>query len=169
VNPTVRAQAADGVREYLWQTEPEFAQTSVLGAIEYARLEQENLHHRRYALDEDDQQERREPNPWKEDFLDRIVTGAVSIQVNDIEALGFESYSPSHLLTPCLMIPNGSTEPSHLALLMRMLTLFFDIEKSIHSHHSDPDRIDSDIDIHHKLRLTFTERFAQYFIRLSNN
>jgi hypothetical protein len=117
VNPTVRAQAADGVREYLWQTEPEFAQTSVLGAIEYARLEQENLHHRRYALDQDDQQEPREPNPWKEDFLNRIVTGAVSIQVNDIEALGFESYSPSHLLTPCLMIPNGSTEPSHLMLL----------------------------------------------------
>jgi hypothetical protein len=167
VNANVRAGAANGIREHLWQREPEFAQQCVLGGIEYARLELENSYRRRAAesfLDDDEQADDGELGAWVWDFRERLAGGALSLSTHDIDGLGFDSHSPWHLLIPCLMIPDGSTEPQHVALLSRMLTLFFEAENSVREHRSD--RIHDDISIHYELGMTFTSRFAEYLIAL---
>ena len=38
-NEKVRRGAAEGIREHLWQRDPKFAQTCIIGTIAYARLE----------------------------------------------------------------------------------------------------------------------------------
>jgi hypothetical protein len=167
VNENVRAGTAHGIREHLWQREPEFAQKCILGTIEYARLELENSYRRRaidLSLDDDGQDDDGELSAWVDDFRERLAIGDIPLSTHDINTLGFDTHSQWHILTPCLMIPNGSTDPHHVALLARMLTLFFTAEKSVREHRSD--RMDEDIHIHYELRLSFTSRFAEYLIAL---
>jgi hypothetical protein len=48
-NITTCKAAADGIRDYLWQRNPEFAQNCLNGAIEYSRLRQKEIEQQRHA------------------------------------------------------------------------------------------------------------------------
>jgi hypothetical protein len=39
INENVRHRAAEGIRNYLWQIDPDFAQKCIIGTLEYARFE----------------------------------------------------------------------------------------------------------------------------------
>jgi hypothetical protein len=163
----IRAGAASGIREHLWQRDPGFAERCIIGSIEYARLQIENSYGGRrghFSFDDEEQDNQDEGGSWVNEHRESIVSGALSFETYNIDGVGFNSHSPWFLVTPCLMIPDGSTEPHHVALFTRMLKLFFEAEKSTRRHRSE--RIDNDIHIHHELRLGFTRRFAEYLIPL---
>jgi hypothetical protein len=164
-NANVRAGVANGVREYLWEKDPAFAQQCIVGCIEYARLETESREEerrRRYQLLLDEQEDTYQSS-WVPDFRKRLANGDVSLS-GKIEELGFQSHSPWHLVNACAMVPNGSTEPTHVALLSRMLALFFETEQSVRKQRSD--RIQNDIHIHYELGTSFSRSFAEYFLAL---
>lgn len=173
VNANARAGAAQGIRQHLWQRDAQFAQQCIFGAIEYARLQVEysKLSRRTdfYPLDdEDDGDEERvdgEVNAWLDGFRKRFAKDGISLSTADIERLTFVTHSPWYLLSSCLMIPDGSTDSIHVALLSRMLSLFFAVEDSIRKHRQD-DRIENDIWINAEPRLNFTTRFAEYLVSL---
>jgi hypothetical protein len=164
---TVEEGAATGIREHLWQRDSEYAQECILGAIEYARLEVENRYQRRQSilsLNESKQPDETNQKSWIEDFGEQLASGSLSLSADCIDKLDFKSYSPWHLINPCLMIPDGSTNSSHIALFSRMLALFFKAEESTRKRRSD--RTEDDINIHYQLRLSFTKRFGEHMFSL---
>lgn len=172
VNASIREGAAQGIREHLWQRDPEFAELCVFGAIEYARLQLENSYRRRAVnqlLDdqEQDDEDEAEVGSWVDDLRERLVNSAPSPEKYGIDKIRFDSHSPWFMLSPCLMIPDGSTEPHHVALLSRLLKLFFEVEEPTKKHRSE--RGDDYIHIHYELRGSFTSRFAEYLIPLQKS
>jgi hypothetical protein len=163
VNGNARAGVANGVREHLWQRDPEFAQHCMFGAIDYSRLQVENSY-RRTTADVFSDDAGPELSEWVGDFRERLATRGISLSIGDIENLQFQTHSPWYMLAPCFMIPDGSTDPAHIAFFSRMLDLFFEAEQSTRRRRSD--RVPDDIYIHGQLRLTFTRRFAEYLVVL---
>jgi hypothetical protein len=167
VNAGVRAGGARGIREHLWQRDPEFAERCVIGGIEYARLKIENSYRKRRArflIDDEEEDDQEEGTSWVDEHRERIVTGTLSLETHDIDRISFSSHSPWFMVTPCLMIPDGSTAPHHVALFSRMLKLIFEAEESTTKPRSE--RIDNDIHIRYELSSDFTIRFAEYLIPL---
>ncbi|MGZ5434990.1 MAG: ATP-binding protein [Pyrinomonadaceae bacterium] len=165
-NANVRAGVADGIREYLWQRDAPFAQDCMFGGIEYARLQLENSYRGRRARGFSFLEEGADAysSSWENDFRERLATGKITLTTNEIENLTFEKHSPWDMLTPCLMIPDGSTEPIHVTLFARVLNLFFEAEASARNHRYDQD--DDNLQIHYELRFKFTDRFAKYLMAL---
>jgi hypothetical protein len=163
VNEKVRHSAAEGIREHLWQREPEFAQNCVNGAIEYARFEKNSEVKRwRGAYLENDKKdvELSKLKAKKIKFRERLAQGKFS---NTLGAISLRTHSSWHILTPCLMIPDTSRNPSHIDLLSQMLTLFFESENNKHRYHSDKDE---NLEINYEVPLDFTKRFAKYLFSL---
>jgi len=173
VNANARAGAAQGIRQHLWQRDAQFAQQCIFGAIDYARLQVENSQRSSrtdfFPIDDEDDgdEEGTEPevSDWLVEFRKRLANGRISLSAADIERLNFKTHSPWYMLTPCLMIPDGSTDSIRIALFSRMLFLFFAIEESTRKHRQD-DRIENDIWINAEPRLDFTKRFAEYLVSL---
>ena len=139
VNEKVRNSTAAGIREHLWQRDPEFAQNCVNGAIEYARFEKNNEVKRwRSAYLESNKKEIElsKLKAKKVKFRERIAQGKFS---NTLGAISLRTHSSWHILASCLMIPDGSRNPSHIDLLSQMLALFFEAENNKHKYHSDKD------------------------------
>lgn len=167
VNAGVRAGGARGIREHLWQRDSEFAEQCLIGGIEYARLKEENSYKKRRArfrFDDEEEDEQEEGPSWVDEHREKIVNGTLSLETHDIDGISFSSHSPWFVVTPCLMIPDGSTAPHHVALFSRMLRLFFEAEESTRKPRSE--RIDNDIHIRYELSRNFTIRFAEYLIPL---
>jgi hypothetical protein len=163
VNENVRHRAADGVRKHLWQRDPEFAQNCIIGAIEYARFEKDNQLARRgiYFWEDDAKEtEKIKLKAQKDEFRDQFVQGQL---LNDLDQITLRTHSSWHILTPCLMIPDGSTKPEHIVLLSQMLALFFEAEQEKGRHDSDRD---DNLEIDYKVPLNFTGRFAKYMFHL---
>ena len=159
----VRHSAADGVREHLWQRDPEFAQNCVIGAIEYARFERAKQaeNKQRYFLEDNTKEIAKTTiQTQKDEFRDQFSRGELS---NDLTQITLQTLSSWYILTPCLMIPDGSTKPEHIALLSQMLALFFEVEQNNYKYHSDRDE---EWQINHKISLTFNKRFAKYLFHL---
>ncbi|HUS10606.1 MAG TPA: ATP-binding protein [Pyrinomonadaceae bacterium] len=166
-NANVRESTAKGIREHLWQRDRDFAQSCLCGAVEFARLQVENSHRRRrstFLLNDADEGAAADVASWVNDFRQRLANDGISLTEGDMKSLQFQTHSPWYMLTPCFMVPDGSTDPTHVALLSRMLTLFFAIEESTRKHRGE--RIDDDIWIHSEPRLNFTKRFAEYLVSL---
>jgi hypothetical protein len=98
------------------------------------------------------------------DFRERLVNGDISLTISEIENLRFETHSPWYILTPWLMIRDGSTDPYHVAVFSRMLTLFFEAEES--SRDQRYNGVDDDPFVLSDLKLNFTKRFAQHLVVL---
>jgi hypothetical protein len=166
-NASVRDSAANGIREHLWQRDRDFAQDCVCGAIEFARLQVENSRRRRrstFLTNDAEEGIDANDNSWVNDFRQRLANECISLTAGDVGNLQFKTHSPWYMLTPCLMVPDGSTDPIHVALLSRMLSLFFETEESTRKHRGE--RIDDDIWINSEPRLNFTKRFAEYLVAL---
>jgi energy-coupling factor transporter ATP-binding protein EcfA2 len=122
VNKIVRIEAANGVKNYLWQRDPDFAQKCILGIVEYSRLE---------ALEQKNFKKIDDSNEWIFDFRKKIANREIT---TDLMNITFDSHIPEHLLTSCSMIPHGSTDPEHIFLISRVLELFGKAE-----HEESPD------------------------------
>jgi len=161
VNKNVRHKAAEGIRNHLWQRDHEFARKCIIGALEYARFEHEQdnqLAKRRiHSLESTDKEaEITKLQERKDEFRERFARGEIP---SELEQITLQTHSSWYLLSPCLMIPDGSRESSHLKLLSNMLSLFFESEQREHTHSSERDK---NLEIHYKIRLDFTERFANH-------
>ncbi|MFF2530284.1 ATP-binding protein [Brevibacillus sp. NPDC058079] len=162
---TVKVAAADGIKRHLWLRDPVFAEKCIIGVIKYARLESENFTTRRnrawegYDIEEkysDDQDE-----AWLENFREQLARGEVT---TDLESISFRSHSPWCILNSCFMIPNGSTDHSHVILLSRILTLIFEAEESERKYRYDESE---KIELPYELPSKFAEMFAGYFLSIS--
>ncbi|BAY06878.1 hypothetical protein H6G54_22095 [Anabaena cylindrica FACHB-243] len=167
----VRNKAAEGIRNHLWQRDSGFAQRCIIVTLEYARFEQNNHHTRRqtYFLEGDAKKaELDNLQAQKDEFRNRFARSELS---TDLEQISFRSHSSSHILSPCLMIPDGSREPIHIKLLSKMLNLFFEVEQEERTHKSDrDDRFrDDKLRINFEVRLSFTKRFSKYLFCLHDS
>jgi hypothetical protein len=170
VNQNVRHQTAEGIRKYLWQREPEFAQMCLIGSIEYAHFEnkQENwaLKRRLSFLKSEGKSISDELNKLltkKNKFTKQFLQGKLS---NNIEAITFQSHSSWYLLSPCLMIPDGSIESSHILFLSRILNLFFEYEQEKNNRDNQHN---NRYEMHYELPYDFGKRFAEYLFHLHDS
>jgi hypothetical protein len=167
-NKEVRHRAADGIRNYLWQRDPEFAQECITGSLEYARFEydQDNRYIKRqiYNLADDAREvEISKLQAKKDGFRERFKRGELS---SDIDLITLGSHSSRHILSPCLMIPNASKESNHIKLWSKMLSLLFEAEQQEDRQGSKKDnRVEIDVDT----SLNFTRRFAEYLFQLHDS
>jgi len=167
VNENVRHKAAEGIRNHLWQRDSEFAQKCIIGALEYARFEQDQdnrfVKRRVYSLEGADKEaEITKLQERKDEFRERFANSEIS---GEPEKITLQAYSHWYLLSPCLMIPDGSRESSHTQLLSNMLSLFFESEQQEHTNSSERDK---NLEIHYKIRLDFTEHFAKHVFCLQH-
>ena len=166
INDNVRQRAAEGIRNHLWQRDPEFAQKCIMGSLEYAhfKLDQDNQSLRMYYLEDDAKEvEVAKLQAKKDEFRDRFARGEL---LTKIEQITLRSHSSWHILSPCLMIPDGSREPSHIKLLSKILNLFFKAEQEERNNQSDRDdraRVDNEVES------KFNKRFSQYLFCLHDS
>ena len=167
-NKEIRHRTADGIRNYLWQRDPVFAQECIIGSLEYARFEcdQDNRYIKRqiYNLADDARKvEVSKLQAKKYEFREQFKRGELS---TDLDLITFRSHSSWHILSPCLMIPNASKESSHIKLWSKMLSLLFEAEQQEDRQDSKKDdRVEIDVDI----SLNFTNRFAEYLFQLHDS
>lgn len=126
VNINVRLAAANGIRNYLWERDPQFAQNLFIGTIQYSHL---NVIKREQYYSGNGSDE------WLSDFRDQLVQGTE--RSTDIDQISFQSHDSGFLLSPCLMIPTALTESIHISFLIRMFTLFEGVECARYSHNSN--------------------------------
>lgn len=167
-NENVRHKTADGIRKYLWQIDPEFAQKCIIGAFEYARFEVDEdnrlIKRRIYSLEGDAKKlEVAKLQAKKDEFRERFARGVL---LTEFEQITLITHSSWHILSPCLMISDGSREPSHIKFLSKMLTFFFEVEQKDSNDKSDKD---DRLEINYKVKLSFAKRFAQYLFDLRDS
>lgn len=171
-NEQTRNAAAEGIREYLWQRDPEFAQQCVVGSIKYAAFQEQNK--RDYInLEsgipvEDYETGFQEDSRFKasldslrekeKDFRSQFVSQEFPLSTP--QEITLKEYSRQHILAPCLMIPNASREPEHVKLLSGMLTVIFEAERRGNDNEC---RISTDT------WANFSKRFASYLLGLASS
>jgi hypothetical protein len=169
-NEKVRLQAAHGIREHLWQRDPEFAKKCIAGTIRCARFEKEHeietrlvsiryQHGSRWGINEDE--EKANNTQWqmqKDAFRDQFARGELG---DELEQISFATHSSWCILPPCVMIPNGSRELKHVELFSQMLKLFFRIEQD----REQENRLQINPDITSGL----IQRFANYLFPLHSS
>lgn len=158
-NDNVRHQAADGVREHLWSRDPEFAQMCVFGTIEYARIDKEELQneYRRSYNIEDHEVVRSSLQAKKDEFRASFTQSRVSLSAQPIS---LDTHSASHILCPCLMIPDGSREQEHIQFYSQVLEMFYTSEQKDYSERDDVSHLNDEV------ASKFSNRFAQYMFPL---
>lgn len=164
VNEKVRHSAAEGIREHLWQRDSEFAQNCIAGMVEYARFEKKNEVKRwrnTYSDGDEKDVELSKLRTKRSRFRERLAQGKFSNTA--LGTISLRTHSSWHILSPSLMIPNNSRNPSHIHLLSQILTLFYEVENNKHRYHSDKDH---ELEVNYEVRLGFTKRFAKYLFSL---
>jgi hypothetical protein len=162
-NEQVRHGAANGVREHCWPRDAAFAQQCILGSLEFARFEKkhERTYRRIHSLEEDKKQKIMEQlNAQKDELRDQFSQCKLT---EDLEEISLKTHSSSHILSPCLIIPDGSVDPLHVKVLLEMLQLFYSVEQEKTKKSSDRDE---ELEIHYKVGLDFTKRFAGYLFHI---
>jgi len=143
----VRSKAAIGIQKHLWERDADYAQVCIDGAVEYARLYQEI---------------ESKNNELKSQEIDKFRHRFLKGEVTSSNELNFEAYSLQHLLQPCLMIPEGSTNSQHIRLLSQVLEFFFKNEQM-----EREDRSEQTLD--YKVVFEFCDYFAKQLIKLDTS
>lgn len=161
-NANVRNSAAVGAREYLWERDADFAEICITSTIEYARFDKQEFRdeYRRTYHEKNREAVRAKLQAKKDAF--RIKFARSQVVLTDCP-VSLDSHCARHILTPCLMIPDGSVEPGHVDFFTQMLSMFFTSEQKGHSEQDDM------IHLNHRVAFTFSQRFAQYFFSLHNS
>ena len=162
-NKTVRHGAADGVRDYLWDADLEFAQSCVEGTIEYARYLNTSSHESRelYYLEgaaRDSLAAKLQAE--KDELRDQIARGALSADTS----INFRSHDARHVLVPCLMIPEGSTRTEHAEFFSQMLEAFGEEEQQKYKHSSETE----DDRVSYEVPLEFARHFVKHLLSLDS-
>lgn len=164
-NENVRIKAAIGIRDYLWQRDPTFAQSCLMGAIEYARLNTKENRIKRLTTTKlenfelNSEFDSNKSNSWLNNLRDQTAFGLVEVDINNID---FRSYNIQYLLTSFLIIPNGSTDPIHISLLSQMLAFLFEAEEIKNNAQRNK------IEIPYKFPMDFSQIFADYLFYVSD-
>lgn len=166
-NGSIRCSVASGIREHLWQVAPEIAQKLLNSALEYARLKQIEIDTRQHrtSLQKPEHVEKLVtvtlPEKWQEIFIQDVMTSSIFKE----SELSWSTHSPWYLLAPFLMIPDGSTRPEHVSLILQMISLLSEAEESERNHrYSSDERIKLPDD----LEIEFSKRFADYLLTISD-
>ena len=160
-NENVRIKAAIGIRDYLWQRDPIFAQNCIMGAIEYSRLNTKEYRIKRVTstkLENSEQNNDSHPNKsnsWLNNLRDQTALGLIETDINNID---FHFYNLQYLLTSFLIIPSGSTDPIHISLLSQMLTLLFEAEETKNYKQKN------ELEIPHEFIMNFCNILADYLL-----
>ena len=163
LNENVRLQAANGIREHLWQRDPEFAEKCIAGAIKYARFKKEHEPEIRqiyFGTNEDREAAKIQWQAKKDAFRDQFARGELG---NELKQITFATHSSRYILSPCLMIPDGSKETEHIELFSQMLMLFFAVEQNREKYYQEQDNT---LEIDPKITFGFIQRFATYLYSL---
>lgn len=157
----VRLGAAEGVREHLWRQDPVFAWRCAVGALAFARLQQDLLTQERRRRTRYEDLREGTLRAWhrsKEKFRRALVEGRLRFAP---DAVRLTSHSSYFLVTAGLMIPDGSLEPDHVRLLSSLL------QAVVLSEQHDDDRSERQKPtIPLEQRLRFNRRFARYLVDL---
>lgn len=158
-NDNVRHHAADGVREHLWSRDPEFAQMCIIGTIEYAHFDKQKFRkeYRHSYYTEDREAIRSALLAKKDEFR---ASFAQSLIIPSVQPISLDTHSAWHILSPCLMIPDGSREPEHIEFYSQMLAMFYASEQKDYSDRDDMNHLN------YKVTTKFSERFAKYLFSL---
>ncbi|KKG36017.1 ATP-binding protein [Methanosarcina mazei] len=165
-NENVRIKAAIGIRDYLWQRDPAFAQNCIIGAIEYARLNTKEYRIKRVTTTQlenfglNSGSDLNISNSWINNLRDQIAHGLVEAEINNID---FRCYNIQYLLTSFIIVPNGSTDPSHISLLSQMLVFLFEAEETKNNTQKNK------IEIPYKFPMEFCQIFAEYLFYISDS
>lgn len=162
-NENVRISAANGIRIYLWQRDPEFAQTCFINSIKSADWDlSKRLQNKNWFENANWDEEFDDLVGWVEKYCEQITDNPTI--VNDLLKT-IQTRNLQHLLIPCSMIPIGSVQLSHCSLLLQMVRFFIEAEES----QSDWDyRKKKQIEVRYDLPGRFAERVADYLLELSN-
>ncbi|MDJ0899700.1 MAG: hypothetical protein QNJ55_12905 [Xenococcus sp. MO_188.B8] len=162
----VQVGAGNGIREYLWDRDSEFAQKLIEGAVEYARFLQDNHCQARKTYYSSDDEEREAEalklQKRKDSFREHMAKGMLA---TNFEQIKLESHRAYYLLIPCLMVPYGSTEPSHVSLLSQILELIFQSEQA----KNNQSKSNKDIEFHYETTHAFAKCLAKHLICLNNS
>ncbi len=159
-NETVKIEAANGIREHLWQRDAAFAQRCIIGMLEYSRLVMEDLQSNRKSF-RIPSNEKIEANIWLANFRIQF-SGEGTLDAN-IDKITFQSHTSRNILLSCVMIPDGSINSTHVLLLSRIITLLSE-EENIRN---EPGRKNKRT-IDYELPGNFAKRFAAYLLSLSD-
>ena len=153
-NANVCSATADGIREHMWQKEPDFAQKCIQSIVEYAQMKA--MEQKRSYRAPENQKE------WLEKFRKQVARGEITTDINEVT---LHSHHPEYLVISTLMIPNGSTDPVHISFLTRILTLFIEVEIT----QNTPIRKDTDeINVHYELPMKFGRKLAEFLFECSD-
>ncbi len=142
--------AAKGIQLYLWQRDPEFAQSCVNGVIEYSRSYLEQFTQHTYQT---------ESSEWRQVSREKIVMGGI---VTNIDEISFKTHETVSLLSAVLMIPNGSNKPEHIALFEKIIGLLIELEQKKRTRNHDGRTP-------HDFKFKFAKRLANYIHFLDEN
>ncbi|MDQ1254082.1 MAG: hypothetical protein QG646_3302 [Euryarchaeota archaeon] len=164
-NENVRNKAAIGIRDYLWQRDPTFAQNCIMGAIEYARLNTKEYRIKRLTntklenSKQNSESDLNKSNSWLDNLRYQTVFGLIEVDINNID---FHFYNLQYLLTTFLIIPNGSIDPIHISLLSQTLSFLSKIEET--NNLGKEDRTD----IPYEFTMNFCQTLAGYLFCISD-
>jgi hypothetical protein len=150
-NENVGFSAANGIREYLWQRDADFAQRLVYGSIEYARLK--SIEQREYYKKNFDRN-------WIIQLRERILREDI---VPDVGKIDFKTHNPNFLLLPCLMIQKGSTKSDNFTILLKLMVLLGEAEQNKDSHEDDA------IQFNYEIPVKFAKMLAEYLFDLTDS
>jgi len=147
-NDTIRNHAANGIRQYLWHIDTEFAQICLNGALDYAIIrkkyldERQKAHENYYRLGNgkklSDQPEKRYVSR-KLTLRQKVATESLTLTERSVS---HETHLLHDLLCAILMIPYDSAEPGHLALFSEIIEIFLDSEAASNDYSQRQDRIE---------------------------
>lgn len=127
VNSHVGVFAAKGVRKYLWERDFELASHFLNGAIEYAKLQKENIESRRFnylqgkTRDEANEKWSRLVSKFRND----VIVGKLN---PSIENISLKTHSSWFVHLPLIMIPIGSNDARQFELFHKIIHFAFDSE-----------------------------------------
>jgi energy-coupling factor transporter ATP-binding protein EcfA2 len=152
----VRKATANGIRKYLWSRDSRFANLCLKISIEFAKLQMENN-----KVKYESQNITNVNDELIIKFREKTFP-ILELKYN-ITDITFESYSSSDLLNACLIIPNGSIEKNHIAIFFQLMRLISEDEKNSNDYSL---RKKKKLYINHEFPLEFSNRFADYLIKL---
>ena len=164
-NEHVRNQTADGIREYLWRRDPEFAQICITGALAYAcfkKRQQQNKRPTYWMQGSEKENAKATLKTERDKFRDQFALGALS---NDVDQISLKTHAPEHIVLSSLMVPHGSTDIQHVQLLSRTLTLFIELEQC---EYKDFSSLDYRLKIEFDDQLRFVKQFGRHLLHLNH-
>lgn len=165
-NENVRHSAAEGIKENLWGRDPDLAQYFIMGTIKYASFEQkfiQEVSKVNYLEAEDRVAGRHKLKEKRNQFREQFALGKITFQFEDVT---LKSHSAWHILSPFLMIPDGSTDPDHVKFISNVLDALIKNEKNHQNRHSNRNETP---EIHYEFPLKFTRYFAKHLYQLLIN